>query len=299
MTTFATPAPDPTAAPDNDFRRNHNGWPIIGQLDGSKPKAYRRCSAATKQVEDTYGLERWQERNVAYGMTYDSSLGARVLAIQGNPSTWEKAEKDAVNGIVTDAKRVAKSQAAADIGTAVHRLTERVDMGEAVIAGAYAGDLAAYTQALANGGVITHPQWIECRMVNDDLEMAGTADRLVTFAPGSPCAIALETQPDEVTVADVKTGGSVDFLGLSAAGQLASYAGGLLYDPVSDTRQPTPVLNRRWGLIIHLPAGTGTCGLYKVDLVAGLAACHLANAVKTTRNRSKGWLTPVLAGGTA
>lgn len=288
MTTFATPD-----AVEVDFRRDRWNRPLIGQVDGSKPLPYTRCSSAAKAIEDTFNLEQWAQRNVAYGMAHDSSLVARVLAVGGNPSTWGRDEKAAVKEIVADAQTTAKAHRAADIGTAVHRLTEQVDRGEAVTPGPYAGDLAAYTEALRLGGVVTHPQWIEVRMVSDVLRMAGTADRLVTLAPSSPLRAALECGDDEAVVADVKTGSSVAFSALSFAAQLAAYASGLLYDPVTDRRQPTPVLNRKWGLVIHLPAGSGTCSLHKVDLVKGLAAAHLANAVRNVRTESKRWLSPL------
>lgn len=290
MTTFATVDAEPV-----DFRRDQYGRPLIGQVDGSKPIPYTRCSSAAKAIEDTFNLEQWAQRNVAYGLAHDPSLVARVLAVGGNPRTWGKSEKDAVKAVVADAQTAAKAHSAADIGTAVHRLTEQVDRGEAVTAGPYAGDLGAYTQALVDGGVVTHPAWIECRMVCDELKMAGTADRLVTLTRDSVLRRFLDMRDAEAIVGDVKTGTSVDFGALSFAAQLAAYANGQLYDPVADVRLPTPVLNTRWGLVIHLPAGSGECSLYRVDLVEGLRAAHLANAIRNTRKASKAWLKPATA----
>lgn len=287
--TFAT-----VDVPEVDFRRDRWNRPLIGQLDGSKPKPYTRCSSAAKAIEDTFALEQWAQRNVAYGMAHDSSLVARVLAVGGNPGTWSQAEKAAVKAVVADAQTTAKAHKAADIGTAIHRMTELADRGEAFTPGPYAADLAAYQQALLDGGVVTHPAWVECRIISDTLQMAGTADRIVTLAQHSPLRRALECRDDEAVIADIKSGGSVDFGALSFAAQLAAYASGCLYDPVADVRLPTPLLNRKWGLVIHVPAGSGTAALYKVDLVEGLRAAHLANAIRHTRKASKGWLKPAM-----
>lgn len=296
MTTFADPTPITTPG-DDDFRRDRYGRPLIGQLDGSKPLPYTRCSSAAKAIEDRFNLEQWAQRNVAFGLAQDSSLIARVLAVGGNPSTWGKAEKDAVKAVVADAQTAAKAHKAADIGTALHSLTERADRGEAVVAGVYAPDLAAYAQVKIDGGIVTHPQWLECRMVCDEVRMAGTADQIVTLTQDSILRRELakrdiDLRPDEALIADKKTGGSVDFGALSFSAQLAAYANGWLYDPATDTRLPTPLINRALGLVIHLPAGEGRCDLYLVDLVEGLKACHLSNEIRDVRRRSKRWLTP-------
>lgn len=279
---------------DNDFKRDGRNRPRIVAPDG-KTRSYARSSGAAKAIEDTYHLDRYDRRLVAYGMAVDASLQARVLAVGGDPGTWGKTEKDAVDLIVADARTAAKAHRAADIGTAVHKMTERVDRGEAVVGGPYAADLHAYRAELDRLGIITHPQWIECRMVCDDLMLAGTADRIVTLAPDSIVrrTLADRLMGDEALISDLKTGATVDFGTLSFAAQLAGYAGGTLYDPVTDTRLPTPLLSRQVGLIVHLPAGSGTCRVYAVDLVEGRRAAFLANGVRNVRNASKRWLTPL------
>lgn len=261
-----------------DFRRDQWGRPSILQPNG-KRKGYTRCSSAAKTIEDTYNLEKWARRNIAYGMAYDASLVARVIAIGGEPSTWGKAEKDQVNAILEAADAVAKAHKSADIGTAVHHLTHRLDRGEEVIAGPYQADLDAYRQALLGIGLMTDPAYTECRMVNDLLEMAGTADRIVKDG-------------DLYRVADIKTGASVEFGGLGWAAQLAAYAGGVLYDVASDERLPTPPIDPTVGYIIHLPAGQGRCDIYEVDLVAGHRAAELANEIRKIRKAAKTWIVP-------
>jgi hypothetical protein len=271
-------------APPLDFKRDRWQRPLIVPKGGGKAKPYTRSSSAAKTVEDHWNLEMWARRGVAYGMAHDSSLVARVLAIGGDPGSWNQAQKNAVNVIHEDAQKVAQSHKAADIGTAVHNLTEQLDRGEIVHAGPYEADLQAYVNALIAAGLSCRPEWVECRMVCDELEMAGTADRIVT-AEGRVSRIA-----------DLKTGGSVDYGGLGWAAQLASYANGELYDVETDQRIWTPDLDLEVGYIIHLPAGQGRCTLYEIDLVAGYKAAQLANEIRAVRKASKTWISPLVVG---
>jgi hypothetical protein len=170
----------------------------------------------------------WARRNVVYGMAHDASLVARVLALGGTPYTWGDDAKKAVNKIHERAAEVALAHKGADIGTAVHTMTERVDRGEQFDAGIYEADITAYVSALIRAELYVDPAHIECRLVCDELEMAGTADRILAHADGRRL------------IADIKTGASVDYGGLGWAAQLASYAHGTLYDVAKAQRVDTP-----------------------------------------------------------
>jgi hypothetical protein len=222
----------------------------------------------------------WARRNVAFGMARDPSLIARVLAVGGDPAVWDQGAKRAMDRVHGDAGTVAQAHRGADIGSAVHQMTERVDRGESVVAGPYEADINAYTDALIAAGLSTDPRYVECRLVCDALEMAGTADRLLRRADGS------------WVVADLKTGATVDYGGLGWSAQLAAYAHSDLYDPTDDSRTPTPPLDKVVGIIIHLPAGQGTCTLYELDLAAGYRAAVLANEVRNIRRESRRWISP-------
>jgi hypothetical protein len=275
----ATPSPavfDPTPS---DYRRDRWGRPLIVPKGGGKPIPYTRASSAAKTIEDTFNLELWARRNVAYGMARDASLVARVLAVGGDPGSWTQDQKKVVNKIHEDAQKVAQAHKGADIGTAVHTLTERRDRGEDVDGGPYQADLEAYVGALNNARLLVIENYVECRMVCDELEMAGTADRILVHGG------------DRYYIADLKTGPTVDFGGLGWAAQLAAYANGVLYDVATDERMPTPELDREVGYIIHLPAGQGRCDIYEIDLAAGYRAAQLANEIRATRKASKGWIT--------
>src|SRR5690606_34688986 len=148
-----------------------------------------------------------------------------------------------------------------------------------VVGGPYQADLDAYTATMRSHGFVVDPRYVECRIVNDDLEMAGTADRIIQRPDGT------------WAIADIKTSASVDFGGLGWAAQLAAYATGTLYDVDTEQRIDTPDIDKQVGYIIHLPAGQGRCDLYQVDLAAGLDAARLANQIRAVRKASKRWIT--------
>lgn len=275
MTLLTDPAID-----QPDFHRDGWGHPLIIPPDGGDPTPYIRAS--TNEVEDRYNLELWARRNVVFGMAHDNSLVARLLAIGGEPSTWDLATRKQVNQIHEDAATIAKSTRRAAIGTAVHRLTERVDRGESVIAGPYGDDLDAYVATVAAAGYSVDQRFIECRLVCDDLLRAGTADRLF-----------LNRQTRRHRIADIKTGETTEYGALGWAAQLACYAHSDLYDVETGDRTPLPSVDRTVGLIIHLPAGEGRCTIYEIDLVAGYRAAVLDNEVRAIRRESKRWITPL------
>ena len=224
----------------------------------------------------------WARRNIVYGVTHDQSLAARALALGGTPQTWNDAQKKLVDKIHEDAAAVAQAHKGADIGTAVHLMTARVDLGEDLDAGPYQADIDAYVAALARAGFEVDPLYVECRLVCDALQMAGTADRILTRVS------------DRMRfVADIKTGASVDFGGLGWGAQLACYAHGSIYDVEADVRLDTPPMDRITGIIIHLPAGQGRCDLYEIDLVAGYRAAQLANEIRAVRREAKRWMKPL------
>jgi hypothetical protein len=273
---------DPGTTVKADYRRDRWGRPLIVPASGGKAKPYTRASSAAKTIEDTFNLELWARRNVVYGMAKDPSLAARVLALGGSPHEWDQDAKKQANAIAEAASTVAQAQRSADIGTAVHRMVERINLGEDVDGGPYQADLDAYRAAVDAMGWVIDPRYVECRMVCDELEMAGTCDLIV----GSVVTT------DALAIADLKTGSTVEYATLGHAAQLAAYARGDLYDVTDDSRERLN-LNANVGFIIHLPAGQGRCDVYALDLARGYEAAELANRVRATRKAAKSWSTPV------
>jgi hypothetical protein len=271
---------DPGTTVKADYRRDRWGRPLIVPASGGKAKPYTRASSAAKTIEDTYNLELWARRNVVYGMAKDPSLVARVLGLGGSPHEWDQDAKKEANAIAEAAATVAQAQRSADIGTAVHRMVERINLGEDVDGGPYQADLDAYRAAIDAMGWVIDPRYVECRMVCDELEMAGTCDLIVW-----------DERRGYHHIADLKTGSTVEYAVLGHAAQLAAYANGDLYNVEADTREEVDKLHEGLGYIIHLPAGQGRCDIYELDLMEGYGAAILANQVRNIRKSAKRWST--------
>jgi hypothetical protein len=267
---------DPGPTVKAKYRRDRWGRPLIVPASGGKAKPYTRASSAAKTIEDTYNLELWARRNVVYGMAKDPSLVARVLGLGGSPHEWDQDAKKEANAIAEAAATVAQAQRSADIGTAVHRMVERINLGETVDGGPYQADLDAYRAAVDAMGWVIDPRYVECRMVCDELEMAGTCDLIVRDG-------------EHLYIADLKTGATVEHATLGHAAQLAAYARGDLYDVDTDGREALPELAWSVGYIIHLPAGQGRCDIHKLNLSDGFEAARLANTVRGIRKAAKSW----------
>lgn len=258
--TFATPSPE--------VSRDRYGRPLVIPRGGGRPRPYTRVTTFVKACEDTYNLERWGKRMTALGIVDNPHLALAVAA--------HREDKDKLNRLCDEATEAAKASASATTGTALHKLTEYVDRGVplpgAIPASAQA-DLDAYAAATAAFEVVQ----LEAFGVLDDLEVAGTCDRIVRWR-------------GQTFIADLKTGSTIDF-GIGAiAQQLACYARMDLYDPRDGTRTPTGAYPTA-GLVIHLPAGEARCEVVWVDLGEGWKGVELSAHVRAWRRLRRGDLT--------
>ena len=246
-----------------EIPRDRFGRPMIMPPGRSKKRLpYRRTTTFVGCMDDMNGLMKWQARQVALGMGQRNDLV--LAAAAANPD-----DKKTLHDIAEKAKEAAKSSAAADIGTALHSFTERIDRGQPLghVPQEYQADLDAYRQATEQ------IEWlgIETFRVHDEWQIAGTADRIGRF-PWSP-------RPQ---IFDIKTGG-IDYPHKMAM-QLAMYARMTPYDIPTDTRTADPEpLDLNYGVIIHLPASQGRCDLYEIDIAKGWGACLIARQVWSWR----------------
>ena len=258
-----------TVTPEID--RDRYGRPMIVPPGGGKKVAYRRATTFVGCLEDTFNLSRWQQRNVAVGLADRPDLLLSVAA--------HRDDKAKLNQLCEDAAEAAKAHAAATTGTAVHALTEIVDRGLdlPILPESALADVAAYR--LATAGI----EWlaIERGIVVDDLTVHGTPDRIGRLPDG------------RVVVLDLKTG-SVEYGMGKIAMQLAMYAHGQFYDHVTGTRHEMPMVDLNTAIVIHLPAGSGTCELLEVDIEAGWEGVTVASQVWGWRSR-KGLSRPFVA----
>lgn len=248
-----------------DPKRDHFGRPLIIPPDGGKPVPYRRCTTFIDVLSDRSALERWKQRNTAVGLSLRSDLLLRV-------ATSKKDNKE-LDRLCEDALKAAGSESSANIGTAIHSLTEQIDRGETPeIPEAWTKDIQAYIQATRH----LIMEQIEVFVVNDDLKVGGTFDRIVaTIDEGRR------------HVADLKTG-SITFDAGKIAMQLAVYAHSQIYNIETGERTPLEV-DISDGFVFHLPQGEGKCSILEADLVEGWVGVQLAADVWAWRSK-KGFL---------
>jgi len=251
----------PAEAPD-PIPRDGWGRPLVKPEGGGKPVAYTRCTTFVSVLEDTYNLQKWMQRMVAVGITQRPDIHLQIASLAHDLDRNKKQLDQACDA----AREAAAASAAATTGTALHQLTELIDRGRdvGVIPDAYQADLEAY-RAATEGFRYTH---IEQFCVLDRYKIGGTPDRVVKL-------------DGKVYIADVKTG-SIDWGIGKIAMQLAVYARSSTYDHVTGERGVHGAELDK-GLIIHLPAGTGTCDLHWVDLLEGWQAVMLARKVRDWR----------------
>lgn len=248
--------PFETTAPG--IQRDRWGRPLIVPPTGGKPAPYTRCTTFVGALEDTYALGRWQQRQVAIGLSQRPDL---ILAAAAH-----RDDKDKLNEVCDAAHEAAASHAAATTGTALHRLAERLDRGETLdaVPPDYRADIDAYRQVTAE---FKH-EHIEEMLVHDEFQVAGTPDRLVRWR-------------GDLVVFDIKTG-SIEYGMGKIAMQLALYSRSVLYDPATGQRTDAGI-NQAEAIVCHLPAGQGRATLWSVDIAQGWAGVELARQVRQWR----------------
>jgi hypothetical protein len=260
--------------------------PLIVPPGGGEPVGYTRASSLGSQLEYMGNLHKRDLRYVFVNATKSPDL---VLCGQSVQDPDDKAARKDLDGWVRIALEPARAKAR--IGTALHRLTEQVDQTGAIPpVGEHVPALAAYQRVMSAWFEILHS---EAFLVNDELEAAGTTDRIVRLkAWMQPVdkqgnAVGEPLPPGTVLAFDLKTSGTADYFGAKFCAQLKVYQGGQLYDLRTGQRSSPGDLHGRWALILHMPAGGATAELFWVDLAVGAYAADLAREVKAADKAGK------------
>jgi hypothetical protein len=288
MTTTSIPLGAFPVAADTKWRRDQWGRYLILPPGGDKPVGYTRATTAAGWLDEGYGIPPWMATMAITGTLLRPGLYAQWEALlarhDGSPWYGGDEAKRECKRLVAEAAAVGGANDRAEQGTALHELTAMVDEGRTLnyISAATEADLSAYTKTLAAAGVTFLPGMIERTVVLDDKRIAGTFDR-GAVVPGF----------DQPLIADLKTGADLSFSWHSIATQLAIYANGRdLYrqgpatDGSEDEREPAPNFDLTNALVIWLPAGSGTCELFLVDIAAGWDALEHGIWVNEWRKRT-------------
>lgn len=246
--------------PTVEIPRDRWGRPLIVPPEGGKAIGYTRVSTLAKALDDKTALTKWKQRQVVIGLGARPDLVAVAAAVKGDDRKLDE--------LVETAMTAAESERAANIGTALHALSEQVDADVALdsLPMEFRADLGAYRATMTGISIVATEMFV----VTDQVQAAGTFDRLVRLPDG------------RTMIADIKTGKHEPNYPHAAATQMAVYSRGHLYDPEKGRVGHLPDLgvDQDHGLLIHLPAGTGTCQLYLVDLRVGWSLAATAVAVR-------------------
>jgi hypothetical protein len=246
--------------PAPPVERDRYGRPLVIPPGGGKKVSYRRVTTFIDVLDDRYALELWKQRQVAHGLAMRPDLVLKAASAAGDKKT--------LNEVVKTASEAAGSTQAATVGTALHAITEQIDRGEdALIPPSAQADVDAYRRATEHLTM----RMIEVFVVNDDLQVGGTFDRVVEL-------------DGTLYVADIKTG-TIDWGAEKIAMQLALYARSRRYEVRTGQRADLEVDTTR-GLVIHLPAGAGQCELKWADLAIGWSGVQIAKDVWDWRGLS-------------
>jgi len=266
MSELATVTP---VRPTDQVKRDRWGRYLLPHPDTGKEQTWTRATTIANTLADRYGLEQWAKRNVALGIGARRDLYAQAAAAKPD-------DKTTLTRIVEQAEEAAASKAGANLGSALHRFTERIDAGEEFDAPPpWDGDIAAYQQAMQANGITVASGWIERILLVPEIEAAGTCDRLCNGMWPLPL------------IGDLKTGQDVVRYGMTEiALQLAIYAHAThWYDPITHELHEMPHVDQVAALVMHLPVGQGRCTIYQVDIRAGWEAVQLALDVRHWRQR--------------
>lgn len=282
--------------------RDGHDRPMVVPFGGGTPRAHTRVTTFVDVLEDKSAIATWGKRMVLVGTARQPALLDHAGGL--DPATPDGKRK--LDGIAERAAKIGGAEDKADKGTQLHTLSEYVDRNEPLprCSEADLADMAAYHLATIDLDVLH----IEQLVAIEQIDAAGTPDRICFFDGLDP-----DGNPAGNLITDLKTG-NVEYGALKMAMQLATYSRGRFYDhtvfpaprraddekawqkwrktvftadEAAKAYTDLPSVNQRWGLIIHLPAGTGTCAVWWIDLALGWEAVGVASQVRELRSRKR------------
>lgn len=268
--------PELLFATGDKIPRDHFGRPLVVPASGGKPVPYTRMTTVAEAPDDRYRLELWKMRMTALGIVERDDLHLAVAA--------HRDDKDELDRICDQAIEAAKASAGATMGTAIHALCDQWDRGQLDlnrVPAAFRKDVEAYARATEHLEAVD----IEQFGVLDDYSVGGTWDRLYRTKSGR--LVIGDTKTGKV-IGQTKTGRRVEFGMGKIAVQLAGYSRATPYDYTTGQRgtsNPDRGVDQSFGIVMHIPAGQGTCELIEVNLTAGWEGFALALQVRQWRAR--------------
>jgi hypothetical protein len=242
--------------------------PVTGEI-----LTWDRPTSLAKIAEDSTALDRWKARNIAFGIGRRPALFALAASVSG---ITDASDRKTLDQVVRDADILAGGSEKAQLGTAIHGFIQNRIMspGRFTVPEQWEADVDAYEKALKVRGLWPYEDFVERLLITPEVGAAGTTDCLMTgdFL-------------DLPVIADIKTG-SVKNKAQSFAIQFAIYAHATHWvDERTGAYHEMPEINKKIGLIIHVPVGESRCDIHELDLVAGWEAAKAAASICQWRRR--------------
>lgn len=252
--------------------------------------AHTRATTFARLGSNTKAIEQWGHRQVVQGLTLRPDLLALAHGLD------VKQDRKELNSIVEQARDTAGQKVAANIGTAYHAFSDRLDAGRMTLAEvppAYRNRLAEYVHVRSTAGLRTQTEWIERTtavsgdMVSAPLPVAGKLDRIDELPTG------------DLVITDLKTGSDLSYGMAEIEVQLAIYAHGVnafgLFDWVTKSWQKLDKPVREdIAIVVHLPADGVGCELLKVDIERGWRRAQLRGKLQADQ-KEKSHVQPLTA----
>jgi hypothetical protein len=260
-----------------DFRRA-NGAPMVRRLDDpTKWDRYSRPSGWGSDLDDESNLVTWKIDRAMEGVACDPSIAAMVAANIGIKEGAKNRREQAIQR--------GRGEEAADIGTALHLMTQRLERGDVFkVPPPYDEDIGEYLLMLDAAGLVS--EFIECHLCNDEWRAAGTADRIYRATRELEVAGCPPVLPGQHILGDLKTGKRLDYSLPGFAIQLALYVDSVFYDVETNERSPLPAdMRTDIALLVHMPAGTASCSFHWLDMQVGREGARIVRDVRRWRKR--------------
>ena len=273
-------------APNVVITRSANQNPLIVPRGEDVPIEYSRASSlADMLTTDSYQMSRWRERYKIQGVARYPDLAARAAAvfystgpISGDmPIERRRAAAAELDAVGDEAAERMGINEAANLGTAVHALTEPENHDGVAVNPLVAAAAAGYDEVTMGLERIAS----EVFVANDALRAAGTFDSAYT----SP------EYPGFALIGDTKSGKNYHQAEFEM--QLAVYAGGEVYlgDPQTGVDQRLTFeeylglpIHPTVGLLVHSSiTGKPKARVIKLDLARGTRLAYVAAATRDAR----------------
>ena len=221
-------------------RRDRWGRYLVVPPDGGKPVGYTRATTIAKTLDDTTALMSWGERMTAIGLARRPDILAQI---DGNTD-----DTKTLNALCQKAKEAGGATIRRDLGTALHSILEKSwTEPDYTPPAAHVNDVKAVHSTLGAHGLTVVDGMNERIVVLDEYRIAGTFDLMLSDTHGN------------LYLADIKTGSTVKYGGLSFATQLSIYANadslytqGTEPDGSADIREPMPNVSQTVAYLIHV-----------------------------------------------